>query len=192
MKTFQSFLLSAFVIITSTSCLAQGQQDYVLKPGTPPPSAPPPTDALAVFKPYLGFYEFGGDFSGETYQGTLEVKPAVNGWYVEWIITINAGDQHRTYDRQLRMLTTWDRFAEQYRIWRFETNSPHVLGEGKARFEGDEFIMEWRMPAPDGEMGTFRNRVTLTQANEVVIVSEGDRDSGGTERIGVGTAKRRL
>ena len=99
---------------------------------------------------------------------------------MEWVINIQASEQGQRYDRQLRMLSTWDRFTEQYRIWRFETNNPVVLGEGTAHFDGDAFIMEWRMPAPDGEMGTFRNRITLNEPHEIVIVSEGERDSGRT------------
>ena len=191
MKTRIATFLATLALVTSPLCLAQAPSEYVPTPDALPPSAPPPTEALTRFASFLGLYEFTGDFSGEPYQGTLEVKPAVKGWYVEWVINIYVEDEDRQYDRQLRMLTTWDRFAEQYRIWRFETNNPIVMGEGKAFFEGDQFIMEWRRPAPDGEMGIFRNRITMKKPGEIVIISEGERDSGGKEQIGVGTGKRR-
>ena len=198
MKTQQrSILLVVLVLILSPCCLAQTQaDDPLLTQDAKRDSntrATPPTDALAPFEPFIGLYEFAGEWEGAPYRGTLEVKPAVKGWYVEWVINVHSvRESDPPIDRQLRMLTSWDRFAEQYRIWRFETNNPVLMGGGKARFDGDAFIMEWRTPGPDGERGTFRNRVFLKSPDEIVIVSEGERDSGEVEQIGVGTGKRRL
>jgi hypothetical protein len=178
------FLIVLCLLLTASTASAQARSGE---------SASPPTEALAPFAPFLGLYTFAGDWEGEPYWGTLEIKPAVKGWYVEWIINVHAvREEDGPLDRQLRMLTTWDRFAEQYRIWRFETNNPVPMGGGTARFEGDTFIMEWRTPAPDGTMGTFRNRVLMNGPDEIEIVSEGEKDGGAVEQIGVGTGQRRM
>lgn len=150
----------------------------------------PPTDALARFQPFFGTYTVSGNYFGQEWRGTLDVRPAVKGWYVEWEINVHSGP----IDRQLRMLMTWDMKSEQYRIWRFETLPPEPSdrAEGSGWFEGDEFVMEWVMPAPDGEPGIFRNRVQMETADILVMVSEGERASGDIQRIGVTTARRRL
>lgn len=165
---------------------AQGTQAQ-----TDPSNIPqPPTDALVRFQPFLGTYTVTGNFAGQEWAGTLDVRPAVKGWYVEWEFNVHSGP----IDRQLRLLMTWDAGAEQYRIWRFETLPPLPSGtaEGTGWFKGDEFVMEWAMPAPDGEAGTIRNRVQMEAADTLVIVTEGERASGDIQRIGVTTARRRL
>lgn len=157
---------------------------------TDPTSIPkPPAEQLARLAPFLGDYSQTMDYAGQAWAGTLAIRPAVKGWYVEWEINTRSGP----IDRQLRLLVTWDREAEKYRIWRFETLPPLPAGanEGTGRFDGDEFLMEWAMPAPDGEMGTFRNRARMTAADTLTIVTEGERASGEVRRIGVTTAVRR-
>lgn len=184
------FLIAVCLLLTVPMVQAQPRSGDAPPPG---PSAAAPTEALAPFAPFLGLYSFSGDWEGRPYRGTLEIKPAVKGWYVEWVINVHAvREADGPLDRQLRMLTTWDRFAEQYRIWRFETNNPLPMGGGTARFEDDSFIMEWCAPAPDGTMGTFRNRVLMNSPDEIEIVSEGERDGGAVEQIGVGTGQRRM
>lgn len=152
----------------------------------------PPTEALARLQPFFGTYTVTGKHAGREWAGTLDVRPAVKGWYVEWVFNVHSGP----IDRQLRMLMTWDRDSDRYRIWRFATVPPAPAGraEGTGRFTGKEFVMEWAEPAPDGEPGTFRNRAKMEDADTLVIVSEGERASaeGEIHRIGVTTARRRL
>jgi hypothetical protein len=57
----------------------------------------PATAELAKLKPFFGLYEHTMDFAGLAWSGTLEVSPAVKGWYVEWII--NTHHRHKI-DRQ--------------------------------------------------------------------------------------------
>lgn len=162
--------IAAFVALSlSLSPAAQAQSD--------PSNVPePPTEHLARLEPFLGAYAHTMDYAGQEWAGTLDVRPAVKGWYVEWEINTQSGP----IDRQLRLLVTWDREAERYRIWRFETLDPLPPGanEGAGHFEGDEFVMEWAMAAPDGEPGTFRNRVRMEGADTLVIVTEGEGASG--------------
>jgi len=152
----------------------------------------PPTTALVRLQPFLGTYTVKGDFGGRDWAGSLDLRPAVKGWYVEWEINVHSGP----IDRQLRMMITWDRETENYRIWRFETSGPAPTdrAEGTGRFEGSEFVMEWRTPTPDGEPGIFRNRVRLEGPDTLVITTEGERLSGGggIVQVGVTIARRRL
>ena len=152
----------------------------------------PPTAELRRLQPFLGSYSVTGTYADLEWVGSLDLRPAVKGWYVEFEINPHSGP----IDRQLRMLITWDPEAEEYRIWRFETTPPAPRGEveGTGRFEGGEFVMEWAMPTPDGQPGMFRNRMRMEGSDTLVIVSEGERANGqgGVVRIGVTTARRRL
>jgi hypothetical protein len=152
----------------------------------------PPTAELMRLRPFLGSYSVTGTYAGQQWAGSLDLVPAVKGWYVEWEINVHSGP----IDRQLRMLITWDRETEKYRIWRFETSPPDARdrAEGTGRFEGGEFVMEWKMPTPDGQPGIIRNRLRLEGSDVLVIVSEGERTSGpgGIVQIGVTTARRRM
>lgn len=176
--------VAATAVVTFTS-LAHAQVD--------PNNIPePPTSELARLQPFLGTYSVTGSYLGRDWAGSLDVRPAVKGWYVEWEFNVHSGP----IDRQLRTLMTWDQEADQYRIWRFATTPPEPSDrvEGTGRFEADEFVMEWREPAPDGTPGIFRNRVRMEGPDTLVIVSEGERTSGqgGVVQIGVTTARRRL
>lgn len=140
----------------------------------------PPAERLAELESFFGFYAHtDNEWMGiGPFRGTLEVRPAIKGWYVEWIINT----RHGPIDRQLRMLTTWDDQLGHYRVWRFETvpQSPPGTIEGEARFDGEEFIMEWKNSrGPDGRRGTFRNRVRMVTPNELVIISEAEPEGGG-------------
>jgi hypothetical protein len=127
---------------------------------------------------------------GEEWIGSLDLQPAVKGWYVEWEINVYSGD----IDRQLRMFITWDREEEEYRIWRFETlpPAPRDRPEGTGRFEGDDFVMEWNEPTPWGEPGLLRNRLILDDPNTLRIVTEGEPLGGDVVIVGVTTARRRF
>lgn len=159
---------------------------------TDPNNVPkPPTAELAKFKPFVGLYEQTMDFAGLAFSGTLEIGPAVKGWYVEWII--NTHHEH-TIDRQLRMLMTWDRKLGKYRVWRFATVDPEAGIEGDARFAGSELIMEWKTTdprTPDHLPTLYRNRIRMNGPDELVIVTEGERN-GKIEQIGITKARRRL
>jgi hypothetical protein len=152
----------------------------------------PPTAELMRLQPFLGSYGVTGTYFDQEWAGSLDLRPVVKGWFVEWEINVHSGP----IDRQLRMLITWDRQTEEYRIWRFETSppAPRDQVEGTGRFEGGDFVMEWKMPTPDGAPGVFRNRLRLEGSDKLVIVSEGERANGqgGVVRIGVTTARRRL
>jgi|GEM_PF-5057518 len=184
------FVLLLLTIGSSSFCVAQSAMPVNDRP--PIESYPPPTEALASFSSFVGLYEFSGGFMGQGYKGTLEVKSAVKGYYVEWIIDFGMGTLDNHYERQLRMLTTWDRVNKVYRIWRFETNAQEIMGEGRAHFDGNDFIMEWDMLSPEGKPGTFRNIVSMNDRNQLIIKSEGELKEGGIEMLGVGTGTRRL
>jgi hypothetical protein len=151
--------------------------------------AVPPVEQLAKLSPYFGSYKHdandGNEWMGAgPFRGTLDVGPAVKGWYVEWVINTHYGP----IDRQLRMLVTWDDQLGRYRVWGFDTNpqTPPGTVEGEGSIRGDEFVMEWKESrGPRGERGTFRNRVRMNGPNALVIVSEVELESGETMQLGV-------
>lgn len=157
------------------------------RPQVDPDNPPaPPTERLAELQRFLGMYAHTDQrWAGVgPFTGTLEVRPAVNGWYTEWIIDTH----HRSIDRQLRMLVTWDHGLERYRVWRFETlpQQPPGTVEGSARFVGDTLVMEWEgVPGPRGGTGTFRNRAYMDGPDALVIISDVLPD-GADERITLG------
>jgi hypothetical protein len=119
----------------------------------------PPSRELMRFQRFMGSYTLTGHYLGLDWRGSLDVRPAVKGWYVEWEINAHSGP----IDRQLRMMVTWDPQLERYRMWRFETFLPEPVGraEGVGRFEGDEFVQEWKTFTPDGAPGVLRNRFLM-------------------------------
>lgn len=162
---------------------------------TDPENPPqPPVERLARLQPFFGLYTHAGQtWEGVgPFAGTLEVGPAVKGWYVEWVINTH----HRAIDRQLRMLLTWDDELERYRVWRFSTvpQQPPGSVEGEVRFVGDTLVMEWAdMRGPAGQRGSFRNRVFLEGRDELVIISDA-LPEGASEwiRLGVWRNERRM
>ena len=154
----------------------------------------PPAEELAKFRPYLGMYEHTMEWMGLPFSGTLEVKPAVMGWYVEWIIHTH---HQQAIDRENRLIMTWDRNLKKYRAWRFETLDPlpPEVAEGEVRFTGEEMIMEWKGPAePFRGMAVkfYRNRIRLTGKDELEIITDMEGRNGEVRRLGVTRAKRRL
>lgn len=153
---------------------------------TDPDNVPsPPAEELGRLEQFFGtfrhtdqYYDGAGPFNG-----TLEVRPAIKGWYVEFVIDTRWGP----IDRELRMLVTYDEELERYRVWRFSTvpQSPPGTLEAEAWFEGDDFVMLWRgMRAPDGRRGIFRNRVRMEGPDQLVIYSDAQPDWGDTVRLG--------
>ena len=180
-----------FVGITLILVVAGGKQTASAQ--MDPQNVPkPPTAELAKLRPFLGLYEQTMDFAGLAWSGTLEVSPAVKGWYVEWVINTH---HEQKIDRQLRMLMTWDRRLHKYRVWRFSTVDAEEGNEGEARFEGNELIMEWQTRDPrtaERVPAHYRNRITMKGPDELVIVTEGQRAGGKVEQIGITKARRRL
>lgn len=146
----------------------------------------PPVAELARLAPFFGAYSHDDNtwMGAGPFRGTLDVRPAVKGWYVEWIINTHYGP----IDRQLRMLVTWDESLDRYRIWRFETAPQAAPGavEAEGRFEGDELIMEWKnSTGPTGRQATFRNRIRLEGPDELIIISEAEPLGGEPIQLGV-------
>jgi hypothetical protein len=154
----------------------------------------PPVAELAKFRPYLGMYEQTMDWRGLAFSGTIEIKAAVKGWYVEWIINTH---HQQAIDRENRLIMTWDRNLKKYRIWRFETLDPLPPEgtEGEVRFSGEELIMEWKGPKDPVrgmDVKFYRNRVRFTGKDEFEIVTELEPKEGELRKLGVTRAKRRL
>lgn len=175
------------LILIAVAVTASGQSD--------PRNVPaPPATELAKFRPYLGMYEQTMDWRGLAFSGTIEVKPAVKGWYVEWIISTH---HQQSIDRENRLIMTWDRNLKKYRVWRFETLDPlpPEATEGEVRFSGEELIMEWKgpkEPVRGMDVKFYRNRVRFTGKDEFEIVTEMEPKEGELRQLGVTRAKRRL
>ena len=54
------------------------------------------------------------DRNGQKLPGTMEIKPAVGGWYIERIDYTRSGDGK--IDSETRSLITWDPALGYYRI----------------------------------------------------------------------------
>jgi hypothetical protein len=172
--------IPAAVILLLAAAAVPSRAGAQVDPENPPE---PPTGQLAALEPFLGFYTHTDQrFAGVgPFNGTVEVKPAVKGWYVEWVIDTH----HRAIDRQNRMIMTWDEKLGRYRVWRFETlpQQPPGTVEGSARFVGDTLEMVWEgMPGPWGGTGTFRNRAFMDGPDELVIISD-VLPEGASERV---------
>ena len=175
-------LWSAAFAALCLPAVAQAQVD----PATMPE---PPTEELSRLAPFLGSYDVVSDYMGSMWEGDLELRSAVKGWYVEWEINVQSGP----IDRQLRMFITWDDELGHYRIWRFETlpPAPPDREQGVGRFEGEDFVMEWNEPTPWGAPGQLRNRLILKGDDILEVVTEGQPLGGEVVRVGVTTARRR-
>lgn len=146
----------------------------------------PPTAQLAALEPFFGSYvHTENTYAGiGPWRGTLDVGPAVKGWYVEWVINARYGP----IDRQARFLVTWDDALGRYRAWRFDTNPQDPPGsvEGTGRLEDGELVVEWKgVPGPEGQRGTFRDRFRMEGPDQLVIVTEVDPEGGRTVQLGV-------
>ncbi|HXM21030.1 MAG TPA: nuclear transport factor 2 family protein [Terriglobales bacterium] len=154
-------------------------------PQTDPKNVPqPPTAELAKFDPFLGKYEASGDFVNLPWTGSLELRKVIKGWYIEQIILVET----EGIDREFRILATWDKNVQKYRLWGFQT-LPMML-EGEVRFEGDEMITEWVSVRPDGSQARSSNRYRCVSKDELEILSYRQVGNGPTEKIGFLKGKR--
>ncbi len=161
------------------------------KAQTDPNNVPkPPLTELKKFNPYLGMYNVISEYAGLKFKGTLEWKPAIKNWYLQW--TIQLQDESKKIDRELRIMMTWDANLQKYRLWRFQT-SPHAPPdqlEGEAKFINDELVMIWIFKDEKGEL-TFRNRLKMTSPNKLLIISEEEEvEPKKVKQVGVTTCTR--
>lgn len=155
---------------------------------TNPANVPsPPTADLAKFKPFLGKYDVSGDFAKLPWRGTLELAPAVKGWFVEQTILVKS----QGIDREFRMLVTWDPTERKYRAWRFETLPIGRKNEAEFRFEGTEMITEWVYDNEDGSKTTARNRYHWVSKDRLEILSTMKAGDQPERQLGVLVGSRR-
>ena len=171
-------LMLLTILLCAFSATAQTDPNNVPKP---------PAAELSKFEPFLGRYNQTMDYAGLKFSGTLEIKTAVKGWYIERIILTKTDDGK--IDREYRSMVTFDKRLKSYRIWRFETVPP-TNNEMTGRFEGNEFIDELEFKNRDGSKGLFRNRHTMTNKDELRIVTESQDATGKVTPIGETIAKR--
>jgi ketosteroid isomerase-like protein len=152
---------------------------------TNPQNVPqPPNTELQKFEPFLGMYEVSGDFANLPWSGTLELKKVIKGWYIQQTIRLKSPG----IDREFWVLSTWDREAQKYRLWGFQT-LPTVL-EGEIRFEGDEMITAWPSIRPDGGKVLSSNRYRFLSRDQLEIVSYRQSENGPIQKIGTLMGKR--
>ncbi len=144
----------------------------------------PPTAELEKHKPFFGKWKISSIYAGLNFSGTLEIKSAIKGWYIERTILVKSSDGK--IDREYRSMVTYDSTVGHYRIWRFETMPPGKIIEGKGRFEGSTFIEEWEFRPGN----VFRNRHILVNKNEMRIETESENANGEIRHIGVTPGKR--
>lgn len=158
-------------------------------PQTDPKNVPrPPTEELKNFDPFLGKFNVSGEFAKLQWTGSLELKRAIKGWYIEQTILVNT----EGIDREFRTLTTWDRNAHKFRMWRFQTLPIEQSNEGEIRSEGNEMITEWVSARPDGSRAILSNRYRMVSKDQSEIVSYMQVGNGAVTRIGLLVGKRVL
>ncbi len=175
-RVFLSML--SLILLGTFSAMAQVNPNNVPKP---------PADELKKFEPFLGKYDQTMDYAGLKWSGTLEFKPAIKGWYIERIILTKTDDGK--IDREYRSMITYDKNLKDYRVWGFETLPPNYV-EHTIRFEGNDFIEEWEVKMRDGSKSTHRSRFTMTDKDELRILTENQDATGKIKQIGVTRAKR--
>jgi len=86
-------------------------------------------------------------------------------------------------------MITFDTSLKSYRVWRFETVQPKN-NESSGRVEGNEFIEESEVQKRDVSKDIYRNRYTMTDKDELRIVTESQDAAGKVTPIGVTIGKR--
>lgn len=170
----KALVLSTFVAICTVSLGQTNPQKL--------PQAP--SAELQKFDPFLGKYEVSGDYANLPWAGTLELKTVIKGWYIEQIIQITSPG----IDREFWVLVTWDKDAQKYRLWGFQTLPSPV--EGDVRFEGEEMITEFTYTGDDGQKATSTNRYKFTGKDELLVISYRQIGNGSVEKIGTLRGKR--
>jgi hypothetical protein len=156
-------------------------------PQTNPQNLPqPPTVELKKFEPFLGKFNVSGEFASLPWTGTLELKRAIKGWYIEQVILVKT----EGIDREFWILATWDKNVQKYRLWGFQTLPIMADNGGEIRFEGDEMITEWVSARPDGSQVRSVNRYRFISKDELEILSYRQVGSGPVEKIGFLNGKR--
>ncbi len=157
---------------------------------TDPNNVPkPPTEKLKIFEPYFGKYNQTMLYAGIKFSGTMEIKPAIKGWYVDWTILTKSEDNK--IDREFRMMVTYDSTLNKYLAWGFET-LPHLNWECTISTEGTDLIIEWLIPAKgDKPARILYDRRSKPSADEIKIVTElHSLDGKLLRQVGVTTATR--
>jgi len=176
-KSLRTFAIVIALLAVCGVCFSQ----------TDPKKVPqPPTAELAKFDPFLGKYQVSGDFANLQWTGTLELKAAIKGWYIEQVILVKT----EGIDREFRILATWDKNARKYRLWGFQTLPIMPDNGGEIRFGGDEMITEWASVRPDGSQVTSSNCYKFVSKDELEIVSFRQVGNGQKEQVGFLKGKR--
>ncbi len=175
-----SFLL--LMLVLPTICFPQTDAKNVPQP---------PTTELKQFDPFLGKFNLGkfnvsGEFAKLQWIGTLELKRAIKGWYIEQTILIKTVG----IDREFRTLTTWDTKAGKFRLWRFQTLPVEQSNEGEIRFEGSEMITQWGSVRPDGSQAILTNRYRMVSKDQLEVLSYMQVENGPVTKIGLLIGKR--
>jgi hypothetical protein len=150
----------------------------------------PPAE-LKRFEPFLGKYSAKVDWPSSNlfWEGSFELASTIKGWYVESNLIKESAGPHRHW----RLVMTWDRRQQKYRVWRFETNTPRPEIEGVVKFEGDkEWYAVWEnFPVAGGKTVTQYSRFRLRGADELEIITESVDATGKRESSGVVYCKRK-
>ena len=173
-------------LILLFSCVATICRGQTLNENAPKP----PIEKLKIFEPYFGNYEHTMEYAGMKWKGTMEIKPIIKDWYVDW--TIHTKSEDGKIDREYHMLVTWDEAQGKYRVWRFET-TPHDIPSDSIslRTEGTDIIIEANLIAPNGNPAIFYNRYTMPDKDQITIITEGRNLEGQKmKHIGITIAKR--
>jgi hypothetical protein len=162
---------------------------HLLLGQTDPNNIPkPPIEKLKIFEPYFGNYKHTMNYAGMDWSGTMEIKPIIKGWYVDWTILTKSADNK--IDREYHMLVTYDTAMNKYRIWRFETMPPNN-NEISLSTDGTDIIIEMKVQGPNGRQGIFYNRYSKPTTDEIKVVTELRSTEGKVlQPIGVTTATR--
>ena len=177
------FLFALFLMICFTASKSFGQ--------TNPNNIPkPPTAKLKIYEPFIGRYNMTSDYGGLKFNGTIEIKPVIKGWYVEQTILVKSEDSK--IDREFRMMVTYDSVQSKYRVWRFET-LPVIPFETTLRTEGSDIILEMTVPPlkEGGPQEIIYNRYSMVSKDQMKILSEvRSLDGKVIEHVGVSNATR--
>jgi len=174
--------LCGFVLVAAAPALAQTDTANVPQP---------PAAKLAKLAQFFGKYRHSNSYwvGAGPFAGTLEVRPAVKGWYVEWIIDTRYGP----IDREFRMLVTFDAELARYRYWSFDTTPPSSPGtiEGKAYFEGDTLVtVREGQVGPHGERGPVRTRWWMEGRDVLVLRTDAEPEGGKPVTLGLWRNRR--